>query len=221
MMPESELIVACVRTGSLYGMEYVTKLRNMVSRHLMRPHVMVCLTDQPERCEGVVFVDVTDLGLLGWFAKMVLFSLEWRGLSKVVYIDLDTVIINSLLPLTAVAGEFAICQNFARLAGVTNYPCKYNSSIMVIGGGQAGFIWTNFDKRRTLLLSRHVRHGDQAIIEDLYPTAPFLQDMLPKGFFCNYRNLTGHPPKGASIVNFGGSHKPHNCPIQWVQEAWQ
>ena len=36
---------------------------------------------------------------------------------------------------------------------------------------------------------------------------------MPKGFFLNYRYLTSHKPAEASVVNFGGTHKPDNCPI--------
>jgi hypothetical protein len=216
---DSELIIACVRTGTVYGIDYVQKLRNMVARHLKRQHALVCLTDQPERCDGVVFLDVSAVQLPGWWAKMILFASEWRGLAKVVYIDLDTVIINDLLPLTKVPGEFAICENFTKLSGNITYPCKYNSSVMVIGGGQATFVWSKFVQRSALLMSKHARYGDQAAIEEIYPTAPFLQKLLPTGFMCNYRNLTNVPPKSA-MVNFGGSHKPHNCPIPWVQREW-
>ena len=55
----TDLIVACVRTGTRYDFSYVTKLRNMVARNLDLPYTMVCLTDQPERCTGVAFVDIS------------------------------------------------------------------------------------------------------------------------------------------------------------------
>jgi hypothetical protein len=216
---DSDLIIACVRTGTLYGIDYVRKLRNMVARHLKRPYTFVCLTDQPDRCEGVAFLDVSDIGLPGWWAKMILFAPEWRGLAKVVYIDLDTVIINDITPLTIVPGEFSTCENFTRLSGSLTYPCKYNSSVLVIGAGQAAFVWNKFVQRSDLLMSKHARYGDQACMEELYPTAPFLQTLLPRGFLCNYRNLTNVPPKSV-IITFGGSHKPHNCPIPWVQREW-
>lgn len=215
----NDLIVACVRTGPMYGMEYVIRLRNMVARHLDRQYTMICLTDQPDRCEGMAFVDIGQIGLQGWWGKMMLFAPEWRGDRKVVYLDLDSVIINSIVPLANVAGEFAICENYTRRAVNPQYPCRYNSSVMVIGGGQAGFIWRRFDGRRDALMSKHARYGDQACIEELYPAAAYLQKLLPSGFFCNYRQLAGVPPK-AAIINFGGRHKPHNCPIPWVQQAW-
>lgn len=217
----SELIFACVRTGEVYPFEYVTKLRNMVQRNAPSPYRFVCLTDQPERCYGIDFIDVTQTNFTGWWAKMLLFEPLWRGTSKVVYLDLDTVIVRDIGLLTKVPGEFAICENFTRLLTNPDYPCKYNSSVMVIGAGMGNFIWHGFLQRKDELMKTYARHGDQRCIEELYPSAAFLQHVLPKGFFCNYRQLTNHVPKApAAIINFGGNNKPHNCPIQWVQEMW-
>jgi hypothetical protein len=216
-----ELIFACVRTGTRYSFDYVTKLRNMVARHApQQPYSMVCLTDQPDSCSGVDFVDISSLSLPGWWGKMALFEPQWRGKAKVVFLDLDTVIIGDLKPLSAVPGELSICESFTRLITNPTYPCKYNSSVMVLGGGMGSFIWDVFERRRELLMMTHAKHGDQACIEELYPSAPFLQRLLPKDYFCNYRQLTNHKPKNAAIISFGGNHKPDNCPIPWVQEAW-
>ena len=215
----SELIIGCVFTDNKYPFQYVTTLRNMISRHVTVPYTLFCLTNNPERCSGVTFVDVTAAGLPGWWTKMLLFEPQWRGQSKVVYLDLDTLVIGDLAPLAGVAGEFAILESPVRLAGIANYPCKYNSSVMVIGGGRCEFLWQKFQRNAEQLMFKHARFGDQAAIEELYPAAPFLQTILP-GFFCNYRDLTAHQPKQAAVVNFGGRHKPHNCPIDWVRRAW-
>jgi hypothetical protein len=209
-------IIACVRTGTVYPFEYVTKLRNMVQRNLIkRDYRMVCLTDQPDRCEWVDFVDITAMDLNGWWGKMALFEGAWRNRSQIIFFDLDTVIVGDISPLLDVPHEFAILAS--PVSGP--YPCKYNSSCMVIGGGRATFVWTKFDKERRRLIAKHAQYGDQKVIEELYPNAALLQNVMPKGFFCNYRHLTMHEPE-AAVVNFGGSHKPHNCPIPWVQKAW-
>jgi hypothetical protein len=215
----SGIVIACVRTGTAFPFEYVTKFRNMVMRHMSGGYTIVCLTDQPERCEGVTFVDISAIGLPGWWGKLCLFEPLWRERKKIIYIDLDTVIIGDITPLADVPGEFAICESFTRLAGNTKYPCKYNSSVMVIGAGMASFVWSAFERDRDALMWAHHHYGDQACIEELYPNAPFLQGLLPHGFFFNYRYLTDHKPK-AAMVNFGGARKPLNCPIAWVQEEW-
>jgi hypothetical protein len=173
----SELIVACVRTGTRYDFGYVTQLRNVVAQHLKRPCTVVCLTDQPERCTGVAFVDITAIGLQGQWGKMALFEPMWRDRSKVIFLELDTVIVGDLAPLADVPGEFAICENVARK------PCKYNSSVMVLGSGMGNFIWHGFERRRDLLLMDHARSGPSACIEELYPSAPLLQKILPQHFF--------------------------------------
>jgi hypothetical protein len=209
------LKIACVRTGEKYRFDYVTRLRNMIERNLMqRTYEMVCFTDQPDRCSGVTFIDVAELELPGWWSKMAVFAPEWRGRSKVIYFDLDTVIIRDLAPLADVPGEFAILKSPVRVA----YPCRYNSSVMTIGGGMASFVWHRFEHDRAALMDEHARYGDQQVIEQLYPDAPLLNDLLP-GFFCNYRDLTMHEPK-AAVINFGGHSKPDNCEIPWVQREW-
>ena len=215
----SELIVACVRTGKVYSFDYVTRLRNMVRRHLTLPYTFVCLTDQPDRCDEVIFVDIKELRLLGWWGKMALFEPLWRERSQIIFFDLDTVIIGDIAPLASVPHEFAILESPVRLAGNLKYPCKYNSSVMTIGAGQCAFIWERFHRQRSQIMLEHDRYGDQRAIQDLYPQAPYLQKLMPKGFFCNYRDLTNHKPK-ASVINFGGSHKPHNCEIPWVAQEW-
>jgi hypothetical protein len=213
-------IVACVRTGTKFGFEYVEKLRNMVARYMSARYTFVCLTDMPEMCEDAIFINVKEVGLPGWWSKMVLFEPAWRGNSQIIFFDLDTVIIGDLTPLLGVPGEFAILESPVRLRGIQSYPCRYNSSVMVIGGGRCAFIWEHFDKYRSKVMLEHDRYGDQAAIEALYGSdAAILNRLMPKGFFLNYRDLTMHRPE-ASVVNFGGPHKPHNCTIPWVQEAW-
>jgi len=138
---------------------------------MSRGFTMVCLTDQPERCEGVEFIDISGAGLAGWWAKMLLFEPQWRERKKIIYLDLSVLVISDITPLADVPGEFAIC-------GVAG---KYNSSVMVIGGGLAGFVWDQFDKQADFLMAQYPRVED--CIEALYPDATFLQWVLPKGFF--------------------------------------
>jgi hypothetical protein len=215
-----DVIVACVRSGTLYPFEYVIKLRNMLRRHLTVPYQMICLTDQPDRVADIGFVDVKEVGLVGWWCKFLIFEPAWRGRSQIIYFDLDTVVMGDVAQLASVPDEFAILESPVRVRGNYSYPCKYNSSVMVIGPGRCAHVWERFDKKRSQLMLKHDRYGDQAAIEEIYPDAAILNKLMPRGFFLNYRDLSGMPPKCA-VINFGGSFKPHNCPIAWVQREWQ
>lgn len=222
------LTIACVWTGSKYGPEYVTRLQTMVARHLAAPHVFLCLTDRGDARAllpaDVRVIDVSALGLPGWWPKMALFDPEIRGPGRCIYFDLDTVIVGDLLPLLNLPGYFGICKNFARLAGVPNWPCRFGSCVMSFAPDwDSSAIWQAFRLDQTQIMAECVR-GDQQAIERLLPEKIWLlQNHVPGGFFVNYRDLPDYPkvpPVGAAVVVFGGRHTPANCQINWVRRAW-
>ena len=190
----------------------------MVARHLQVQHRFLCLTDQPDQ----VGFDIAAFGLQGWWAKVLLFSPEIRGAGRCLYLDLDTIIVGDLTPLAEWSGDFGICENFTRLAGNTEWPCRYGSCAMVFADGWGDEVWQRFWSDAPEIMERCPR-GDQQAIEELVPDAGLLQHYLPAGFFTGYRDLPEHktqPPAGASVIVFGGANRPHNCDIAWAREAW-
>ena len=178
----SELIIACVRTGEHIPFDCVMVLRNAVARHLARAHTVVCLTDQPERCSGVAFVDISAMDLAGQWARFALFEPQWRAGAKVIHLSFDVVVVGDLTALADIPGEFAICRSEAPSRS------RYDSSVMVLGALMGNFIWNGFERRRGLLMHTHGRSADKAI-EELYPSAPFLKPQLPEGFFKHHLRL--------------------------------
>lgn len=213
------ITVACVRSGTKYGIEYVERLRNMVARHLPMEHRFICLTDQPEKIVGVERVHIRHFGWTGWWAKMALLHPHLRGPGRCLYFDLDTVIIDDLTLLANWDGEFGICQNFTKLAGNHNWPCKYGSCVMSLAEGFGAILFDRFVADAKGWMARCPR-GDQQAIEKLYPHAEFLQGAMPPGYFVGRRDFTGERPRGAAVMVFAGQHKPHNTPHQWLKEAW-
>lgn len=219
------IYVACVWTGNKYGLHYVERLQRMVRRHLPIEHEFVVLTDNDldqARQDGRLANDVQGYELPGWWAKMTLFVGAWRRETRVIYLDLDTVIVGDLTPLAQVEADFALCANFARAAGITTWPCRYGSCVMVLGEGLNDGIWQTFEKKRSSFMEK--RYGDQMAIERIRPDATLLQDVLPSGFFLGYRDLPNHadePPAGCSVVVFAGKQKPDNCDVAWARDAWE
>lgn len=215
------MIVACVRTGQKYGVEYVLRLKSAVVQHLPMPHRFVCITDNPQELPSDIETIQVKNGLHGWWGKMQLFEPSWRAGQRVVYFDLDTVPVGDLAPLADLDVPFGICDNFARLAG-GDWPCAYNSSVMTISPEFGADMWEWFNKHRQGIMQRYRRTGDQSAIEEWTKDATLLQYALPPGFFIGYRELQKHKmqPPEASIVVFAGSHKPHNTDCAWAREAW-
>lgn len=211
------ITVACVRTGDKYGIEYVEKLRDMVARHLSIPHRFICVTDQPEPLDDVEMIPVSG-ELPGWWAKMALFSPDLRGPGRCLYFDLDTVIIDDITPLAEIAAPFATCANFTRAVNQL-YPCRYGSCIMIFADGFGGDTWAAFLANMADIIDGSP-YGDQQAIEQLYPDAVLLQDVLPRGYLVGRRAFIDERPEGAAVMIFAGKHKPHNTPYQWLREAW-
>lgn len=220
------MIVACVRTGEKYPVHYVHRLKMMVTKHLTRPHRFICFTDRPEdlKGSGVTALSINEFKLKSWWGKMALFAHEWRQAHRVLYFDLDTVIVGSLNPLADLEIDFGICANFTRASGNLDWPCRYGSCVMTIGPAYDGEMFKRFWSDRWEIMARAGQFGDQKAIEELEPNATMLQACLPSGFFLGYRDLDerqSSPPQNCSIVVFAGRKKPHNCEIPWVRQAWK
>lgn len=214
------ITIACVRTGTKYGIEYVERLRDMVRRHLPLEHDMVCLTDQPETVPGVRMIYLNYPELSGWWAKMVLFSFQSNNPHRLLYFDLDTVIVDDLTPLATIQCDFAICENFTKLAAHPDWPCNYGSCVMLMPPGFGAEIWEPFSYARQVWMQACPK-GDQQAIEQLWPNAIYLQNILPPGYFVGRRDFTDEKPEGAAVMIFAGKHKPHNTPHTWLREAWE
>lgn len=208
-------MIACVWVGDKYGAEYVEKLRNMVRR--FTDEAIYCLTDKKTQIDGVNMV-LLDSPLPKWWSKMYLFNTEWRH-EHCTYFDLDTVILRDPKELLDYRGDFAICENFTRLAGNTAWPCRYGSCVMSIPKGFGQDIFNKFWSSRFELMERFLKWGDQRAIEYLYPDAVLLQDVMPKGYFLGYRDFTKQKPE-SPICIFAGTNKPDNSRFEWVKEAW-
>lgn len=218
------ITVVCVRAGKKYGIGYVAALARMVSENISQDYRMLCLTDQPERIDGVEFIDISEFDLHKWFAKMLVFNRRIVGTGKILFIDLDMIIIGGLDRLVDLDVSFGICRNFTRLrqgkTGSVTWPCLYSSCVMLLDDQFGDDVWEKF----WLTPSQHIKNagrlGDQAIIQWLYPAAPYLQNKLPDGYFLHYSDFTDKPDERAAILVFAGRHKPHNCEFDWIKRLW-
>lgn len=116
-MSHSPVTVACMKWGTAYGPEYVNRLYGGVSRHLSRPFLFVCFTDDAVGLDGAI--DVRPLPETGapitrdtrW-RKLALLRddlPDWQG--TVLFLDLDLVIVNTLDPFLDHPGRFCAIRD--------------------------------------------------------------------------------------------------------------
>lgn len=177
------LTVAClyVRGEYPYTVEYVSRLRDMVIRWLDRPFTFVCLTDRPDEMpDGIEPITVTKLKGFAPWTKLELFNpgRAWSG--RVLYLDLDTLIVSSLMPIVDMPASFAITADPPKPGQRTKDSYgrqivrKYNSSVMVWNGGTQTDLYRRWHPRVVDRLS-----GDQDWIGEQLPDAV----TMPRSWF--------------------------------------
>lgn len=203
-------LVVCIKVGTRYGPEYVNRLAAMVERNTTVPHEFVCLTDDNR---GVLFqgfhVEPIGTDLPGWWSKLILFKPHpYLAGRRVLFLDLDTVIVGNMDFLLEYTGKFAILRDFYQQAG-------YGSAIMSIAPGIGSYLWERFTPEIMQCFA-----GDQDWIRR-HSVCEIWQD-LHHGKIVSYKvHCQDGLPADARVVCFHGEPRPHQVThLNWMQEAW-
>jgi hypothetical protein len=137
------LTICClwVRGHVPFTAEYVIRLQQMAERYAP-PHRFVCLTDRAQELRGIETIPIVPLrGVYAWWNKVRLFD-PAMGLGKrIVYLDLDVLIVNPLHEIIEYPAPFALCPDGGNFRPKTRRVVKrFNSSVMVWDEGHAAHI---------------------------------------------------------------------------------
>jgi len=209
-----ETTIACVlKTGGDFNARYVTNLKSALDRNLTYPFRFVCLTDDLE-VKGVDTIRLTN-GHPGWWSKIELFRPGWISTERVLYFDLDTIILRNIDDLLELGGSFYGLQPWNRanrLAG------NVASGIMSWKNGAYDFLYNEFN------LTEIHRKGDQAYISAALrahgDTFTPLQEVVP-GIYSYKREYRLGRHDDARIICFHGRPRVHEVEEHWVKEAWR
>jgi hypothetical protein len=192
------LTVACVWVnGHLpYPVEYVTRLHGMARRWIGRPFEFVCLTDQPLKVpSGIEAIDVPNINpLKGWWSKLECFNAAHGFSGRMLYLDLDTLIVDSLDAIIDYPAEFALAPHAGTFNGKRGLQVVklFNSSVMVWDAGVADYLFRDFTPSVASLL-----WGDQDYIGLTTPDAA----AMPTSWFPRMSEFAWPDvPSGAKVV---------------------
>lgn len=219
--------VVCIKWGTKYGPEYVNKLAAGVWRHFHAPHTFVCFTDNPKDVDTSA-VQVRPLpgdkpAYKAWWTKALLFSPSVGLRGRVLFLDLDIVIVGSLDALAAATTEFAVLStdamaNERRTGG-------YNSSAILWDADAVGpkAVYERLDALAPRVFS--VVHRFDHWLEMVMPDRPTLDVACPGAPIVEYQGAAvDSVPAGAAVVVFPLQPKPHDVvathPDGWVAAAW-
>lgn len=209
-------IVACVETRNYCGCgaDYVARLAAMVSRNTTVPYRFVCVTDDPSRHQvETIRAPSHSRHITGWFAKLYLFAPGvFPDGERVVYFDLDTLILGNIDDYLAYDGPFAGLGQFREPQGGG----PFASGVMLWPAGSVDHIWTEWERQAFPLGDG----TDDSWIAAQVPQAVRIQKMLPGIVSYKFHKCKAGPPRGARIICYQREPKPHNCGADWVSKVW-
>lgn len=131
-----------------YTPDHVYLLKRMVERHLSMQHEFVCITDKPEQFEGkinTVLLDRKTFIPRTMFAKLMLWRPDIGSIigERILYLDLDCVIIDSLDPIVDRSEDVVLWHN-PKFKGRTGRRTRYNTSIMLLTAGARPHLYEKF-----------------------------------------------------------------------------
>lgn len=206
------LNVACVSVGNYQkcGAKYVNCLYAMCRRHITVPFRFVCLTDDAARLHAAIEVIPKPANAWGWWCKIALFAPgAFPAGARVLFFDLDTLIVANIDDLAAYDGTFAGlgCARSNRL---------FSSGVMAWQAGTADRIWLDWLAAGQPLPG----NGDDEWIDRVRPDAVRLQRKFPGIYSYKFHKCQSGPPADARIIYYQRMPKPHNCGAPWVAEHW-
>lgn len=209
-------IICVLKLGGDFTSIYVRKLQNAVKRHLTMPYEFICLTDD----SSIDFCRTIPLKhrWKGWWSKIEVFRAGLVDTNRIIYFDLDTVILNNIDILTEQDYDFIALQPFNPKK--RNNPYLMNSSIMSWKNtGEFNFLYDQFNTKSSDGRFR----GDQDYIgSQLIRKGKKYKhwQLLIDGIYSYKRNCKDEIPKETKVVCFHGRPRPSKVKKEWVEENW-
>lgn len=213
--------VACVfvRGHVPFSSVYVRKLASMVHRWMDRPYRFVCLTDKTSANpfgDGIEAIRISWTGdVYGWWAKLNLFRADLGLTGRVLYLDLDTLVVGPLAAILDYPASFALIPHSGRFEGLHGRRVvkRFNSSVMVFNAGEQTHLVERFSPEVPKQL-----WGDQDWIAESCPDAA----TLPAAWCPRFSEILNGPvPPDAKVVLM---KTPKNVVAAgrypWVREVW-
>ena len=205
------LTVACVyKPGNGFTDDYVTRLKATVAKHCQEQHRFICLTN--EKLKSVQTIPLI-ANRPGYWNKLELFR---PGLfeERVVYLDLDTMIVNDVTDILAYPHIFTTGKTFKgkdthNLASwFLGFDGRENRSHLFDGYTPATPEKYEHD---------WARWGDQGYIQDnVRDDWSTLDELYFDGRYASYKwqvRRPGFVPEGVSFICFHGKPRPHE--VNW------
>ena len=212
-------VALVLRSGGIYGPKHVNNISEAIKDNLTLDNKVFCLTDDRNGIgKSVDKVIQLKHNFPKWWSKVELFRPDIFERQQVLYVDLDTFIIDNIDDIALYDGEFCALRDFYHLHSM-------GSGLLSWHGKRANLIYDKFLEKSKNVISSYTE-GDQRWIEENRPSVEYFQDVYPNQIVSFKRHCLKdgnevNIPKKASIICFHGSPRPHEVTDPKVKRFWK
>lgn len=211
-------VAMVLRTGGeVYDYKYVNALANALRKNSTIDYEIVCLTNNPTGFNSKIDRIVPFKHQFPkWWGKIELFRDDIFGDNRVIYLDLDTVIVKNIDDILSFEVEFSGLRDFYHLHSL-------GSGMMAWLPEKMRHVYEGFIKNPTNVIHSYTQ-GDQRWIDEHKPSIVFLQDTFPNQIVSYKKNCAKGKdiiiPNKAEIICFHGNPRPHSITDPIIQKLW-
>lgn len=231
--------VVCLKHGTKYSSKYVNVLYNMVKRNTTIDYEFVCFTDDTRGIDPhITTIPLKEIGVYGWWYKIIFFDKMFPLEGNILYFDLDIVIFKNIDNLfTYEQDKFTIIRDFNR--SLRKDWSRMNSSVFRLTSKSLPFVYDEFMSRHDYHIRRF--HGDQDWIYNEVSPKKEKWTFWPDEWIQSYkwemrdrkdlqkidgvRNFIKEADpvllENCSVAVFHGEPHPHQCNDKWVVDNWK
>jgi hypothetical protein len=215
--------IVCMKWGTRYGSHYVNRLYAMVARNLEIPFTFYCMTDDAGGVRAEVSVHplppfVPAKTMYGPWQKLLMFQRDLLGIrGKVMFLDLDVIIVGSLVRFFQFSEKFAVRHEFDRIKEQENFG---NTSLYVFEAGAYPFLLEDFLADPAPIYQHYFTAEQEYVTRTLHERGEL--EFFPGDWIVSFKEHCLPPfpqrwwqspqlPAGASVLAFHGRPLPEDA----------
>lgn len=207
--------------GEIYNSRYVNALAANIKNNVTVDVELAVLTNDPTGINMEVVDRIIPMAhdFAGWWSKIELFRRGIFTSERVLYFDLDTVIVDNIDDIVMNESEFAGLLDFMSKP-------RFQTGVMLWEPSKYHHIYDDFVKNPRLVMGTHVE-GDAGWIRENIENKSYFNQILPKRIVSfkvhcynaarKYINI----PDNAAVVCFHGKPRPHTITDYKITKHWK
>ena len=152
------------------------------------------------------------------WAAVELFRPDLTSATRIIYIDLNTVITGNIDNILSLNGSLISIKPFGKINRQKKYCCP--NIMSWVNDGSYDYIYDNYHYKHRSKYANGLQEYLAAMLKSKKQIPKYFQDET-NGIYSYKRECKNGLPKGAKIVIFNNRLMPHNCGDSWIKDSWK